>query len=86
MRVLHQTLISLLTLFSITVFAQTNEITIRFIGNCGMYFTDGTTNFYVDFPYKSGAHNYMEYDSSELDNIKKDVSLTNILIIIPINF
>ena len=50
-------------------YSQTNEIKVRFIGNCGLYFTDGNTNIYVDFPYKSGAHKYMEYDKSQLDNI-----------------
>ncbi len=32
--------------------------------------TDGILNFYIDFPYKSGAHNYMEFESAELDSIK----------------
>ena len=64
--------LGLLTLlsFSFTTFSQTTEISIRFIGNCGLYMTDGITNFYIDFPYKSGAHNYMEYDLSELDSVK----------------
>lgn len=53
-------------------FSQSNELQIRFIGNCGLYLTDGSTNIYIDFPYKSGAHNYMEYDISELDSIRKD--------------
>lgn len=53
-------------------FAQTNEIKIKFIGNCGLYISDGTTNVYTDFPYKSGAHNYMEFDSAELDSIKEN--------------
>lgn len=35
-------------------FAQSNEITIRFIGNCGLHFSDGTSNIYTDFPYVSG--------------------------------
>ena len=52
------------------IFCQSNEITIRFIGNCGFYMTDGEFNFYIDFPYKSGAYNYMEYDTSEIDSIK----------------
>lgn len=34
--------------------------------------TDGTTNIYTDFPYKSGAHNYMEFNKNELDSIKND--------------
>lgn len=58
--------------FSITTFGQTSEISIRFIGNCGLYMTDGISNIYIDFPYKSGAHNYMEYDLSELDRIKSN--------------
>ena len=53
-------------------FGQSNEITIRFIGNCGLYMSDGTTDIYSDFPYKSGAHHYMEYDASELDNLKEN--------------
>ena len=52
--------------------SQNNEIKIRFIGNCGLYMTDGNSNIYIDFPYKSGAHNYMEYDLSELDSIKSN--------------
>ncbi len=51
-------------------FAQSNEIQIKFIGNCGLFMTDGTTNVYSDFPYKSGAYNYMEFDNAELDSIK----------------
>ena len=58
--------------FSNFGFSQSNEIKIKFIGNCGLYMTDGKTNFYIDFPYKSGAHNYMEYDKSEIDSIKDD--------------
>ena len=63
-------LIAALTGFSCAGFGQSNEITIRFIGNCGLYMTDGATHFYIDFPYQSGAHDYMEYDASEISNIK----------------
>lgn len=59
-----------LILFLNSGYGQTNAITIRFIGNCGLYLTDGSSNIYVDFPYKSGAYNYMEYDRSEIDSIK----------------
>ena len=48
-------------------YSQTNKITVKFIGNCGLYLTDGNLNIYIDFPYKSGAHNYMEYDKSEIE-------------------
>jgi L-ascorbate metabolism protein UlaG (beta-lactamase superfamily) len=53
-------------------FSQTNEIKITFIGNAGLHITDGNTNLYVDFPYKSGAHKYMKYDKSILDSIKEN--------------
>lgn len=51
-------------------YAQTKEITVTFIGNAGFYMTDGTTNIYFDFPYKSGAFGYMPYDAAELNKIK----------------
>lgn len=53
-------------------FSQNTEITVRFIGNCGLAMSDGTTNIYFDFPYKSGAHHYMEYNLSELDSVKNN--------------
>jgi len=49
---------------------QSSGIKIRFIGNCGLSMTDGNYNIYIDFPYKSGAHHYMEYNLSELDSVK----------------
>lgn len=51
-------------------FSQAGEIKIKFIGNCGLFMTDGNSDFYVDFPYRSGAYNYMEYPAAELDSIK----------------
>ncbi|MAX82338.1 MAG: hypothetical protein CL843_19440 [Crocinitomicaceae bacterium] len=62
----------LLLLLSNLGWSQSNAIKIKFIGNCGLYLTDGTTNIYTDFPYKSGAYNYMEYDASELDSIREN--------------
>jgi L-ascorbate metabolism protein UlaG (beta-lactamase superfamily) len=53
-------------------FSQSNQITIKFIGNCGLYMTDGALNVYFDFPYKSGAYHYMKYDKAELDSVKND--------------
>ncbi len=52
-------------------FAQSNEIKLRFIGNCGIHLSDGKNNLYIDFPYKSGAYKYMKFDASELDSIKQ---------------
>ena len=60
---------SLITVFG---FSQAKEIEIEFIGNCGLHMTDGISNFYIDFPYKSGAHGYMEFDESELDSIQEN--------------
>lgn len=57
----------ILTNFS---FGQRNEITITFIGNAGFHMTDGNTDIYFDFPYKSGAYGYMTYDETELNKIK----------------
>lgn len=63
---------TLLLLIPLTGISQSNEIKIKFIGNCGLYFTDGDLHLYSDFPYKSGAFNYMEYDAAELDSIQKN--------------
>lgn len=52
--------------------SQTNEITIRYIGNCGLHITDGVSDVYTDFPYKSGAHHYAEYDATEIDSLKEN--------------
>jgi len=54
--------------------AQSDAITVRFIGNCGLYMTDGALDVYVDFPYKSGAFGYMQYPGSEIDSIKADAT------------
>jgi L-ascorbate metabolism protein UlaG (beta-lactamase superfamily) len=60
----------MLFLFLKVGYSQTDSITIRFIGNCGFSMTDGTSTIYFDFPYKSGAHQYMEYNLAELDSVK----------------
>jgi len=67
-----QLLIIVLCLTPTLGFSQSKEIKIEFLGNCGLYFTDGETNIYTDFPYKSGAHGYMNFDESELDSIKEN--------------
>lgn len=58
--------------FSPKGLCQTNKIEIRFIGNCGLHITDGVTHIYTDFPYKSGAHHYSTYSTTELDSIKQN--------------
>jgi len=64
---IYKKLIVIIVIILISSYSQTNEITVKFIGNCGLYLTDGNLNIYIDFPYKSGAHNYMEYDKSEIE-------------------
>ena len=59
-------------LITLLGFSQSNKIKIQFLGNCGLYLTDGTTHIYTDFPYKSGAHGYMEFDESQLESIKEN--------------
>lgn len=63
-------LLSTVLLPALSVTAQTGTISVRFIGNCGLYMSDGLLDVYVDFPYKSGAFGYMEYPRSEIDSIK----------------
>jgi len=53
---------------------QNNTITICFIGNCGLHMSDGTLDVYADFPYKSGAFNYMEYPASEISSIRPNAT------------
>ncbi|MEZ4920357.1 MAG: hypothetical protein R2792_14740 [Saprospiraceae bacterium] len=66
-----KTLALLILLFNaILCFGQSDGLKIRFISNCGLHLTDGASNIYIDFPYRSGAFNYDEYDESELDRIE----------------
>ena len=65
-------IIFLLFLISNIGFSQSNEIKIRYIGNCGLHITDGVNHIYTDFPYTSGAYNYIEYDDSEIDSLKEN--------------
>jgi L-ascorbate metabolism protein UlaG (beta-lactamase superfamily) len=67
-------------------FSQSNEIIIKFIGNCGLHITDGESNFYIDFPYKQRAYRWLSpsllkydksrlfgtYNKSEIDSIKEN--------------
>jgi hypothetical protein len=50
--------------------AQADKITIDFIANAGLHITDGRSDIYFDFPYKSGAHHYMKYDPAEITKIR----------------
>lgn len=67
-------IVVLITFCSIATFgfSQVAEIKFEFIGNCGFRMTDGIRDFYIDFPYKSGAYGYMEFDESDLDKVKEN--------------
>ena len=51
------------------------ELTVTFIGNMAFHITDGETTLLSDFPYRSGAYGYMEYDLMDVPPIKNGVSL-----------
>lgn len=42
--------------------AEENKLQINFIGNASVRISDGQYTLFTDFPYKSGAYGYMEYD------------------------
>lgn len=70
----YKKILLIVTFFGISNFgfSQSNEIKIKFIGNCGLYLTDGKSDLYIDFPYESGAYGYMKYDNKEIDSIKEN--------------
>jgi L-ascorbate metabolism protein UlaG (beta-lactamase superfamily) len=72
MTLIYKTTIVILFMACVALGArgQSGGITVRFIANCSLEMTDGISTIYFDFPYKSGAHHYMTYDSSELRNLK----------------
>jgi L-ascorbate metabolism protein UlaG (beta-lactamase superfamily) len=47
----------------------------RFLGNAAFEISDGETTLLTDFPYRSGAFGYMEYDPSELRARPRSVCL-----------
>lgn len=51
---------------------QNEAIEIEFLGNCGLFMTDGNLKVYVDFPYKSGAYGYMTYRPGLVDSIHEN--------------
>jgi len=68
-RWIHIQLALLLFFMTHIAMAQNKKIDITFLGNCGLFMTDGKINLYVDFPYKSGAYGYMTYEPELLDSI-----------------
>jgi glyoxylase-like metal-dependent hydrolase (beta-lactamase superfamily II) len=67
--ILKPILISIFLVVTNISSGQSGKIEVVFLGNCGLFMTDGNINIYVDFPYKSGAHGYMTYDPELLDSL-----------------
>lgn len=58
---------TLLTLLVLSGASGTDEAPhLRYIGNAAFEITDGRHVILIDFPYRSGAYGYMEFDRSEL--------------------
>ncbi|MEE4259350.1 MAG: hypothetical protein V2I62_06300 [Bacteroidales bacterium] len=51
-RWIHFQLVFLLIMVVRMATAQDKNIEITFLGNCGLFMTDGEINVYLDFPYK----------------------------------
>jgi L-ascorbate metabolism protein UlaG (beta-lactamase superfamily) len=58
-------LLSLL-IFLLAGFADAQNLEFRFIGNMAFIITDGKTTMFTDFPYGSGAFDYMKYDLNSI--------------------
>ncbi len=69
-KIFNTILISIFILVANISFGQNEKIEIKFLGNCGLFMTDGNLNLYVDFPYKSGAYGYMTYKPELLDSLQ----------------
>jgi hypothetical protein len=55
--------------------ADAGQLTFTLIGNEAFHITDGETTLLSDFPYRSGAFGYMEYNPSVLPPIKNGITL-----------
>ena len=69
-KILQPILVSIFFLIAAISLGQNQKITIKLLGNCGLFMTDGKLNLYVDFPYTSGAHDYMTYNPEVLDSLQ----------------
>ena len=73
--VLRRSILFLAVQFLVTGAAGAAELTVTFIGNMAFHITDGETTLLSDFPYRSGAYGYMEYDMADVPPIKNGLSL-----------
>ena len=70
-----RSILCLAILILLTGAAGAAELTVTYIGNMAFHITDGETTLLSDFPYKSGAHGYMEYDIDDVPPIENGLSL-----------
>ena len=71
----RRSILCLAVLILLTGAAGAGELTVTFIGNSAFHITDGETTLLSDFPYRSGAYGYMEYDMDDVPPIENGLSL-----------
>ncbi|MDK1021571.1 MAG: MBL fold metallo-hydrolase [Candidatus Hydrogenedentes bacterium] len=71
----RHSILCLAVLILLTGAAGAGELTVTFIGNSAFHITDGETTLLSDFPYRSGAYGYMEYDMDDVPPIENGLSL-----------
>lgn len=68
---------ALLFVFSLLIsgFLHAQELEFKFIGNMAFSITDGKVTMFTDFPYESGAFDYMKYDLNSVPIPENSVCL-----------
>lgn len=56
-----------LPLFLVPAYCYSQNIAIKYIGNCAYRIQLDSVEIFTDFPYKSGAYGYLEYDMDSVD-------------------
>lgn len=54
-------------LFLFPIFGYSQDIEIKYIGNCAYRIKLDSVEIFTDFPYKSGAYGYLEYELDSVD-------------------
>jgi L-ascorbate metabolism protein UlaG (beta-lactamase superfamily) len=67
--------IAVAVLFLVAPVARAGELTFTLIGNEAFHINDGETTLLSDFPYRSGAFGYAEYDLNSLPPIRNGLTL-----------
>jgi L-ascorbate metabolism protein UlaG (beta-lactamase superfamily) len=68
-------IIQFLFILLISELSFADNLTFQFIGNMAFSISDGKTVLYSDFPYESGAFDYMKYDLKSVKLLDDGVSL-----------